>query len=294
MQQKSAILWSEVLNPKNIFFNLIGIVMIVFAISGFMIPNKFLDGGVTGISIFIYEITHIPFGLIFVVLNAPFVLLGHRFFGSTFTLQTAISILLIAIGITFINIPVVTSDKVLIALFGGCLIGAGMGFCIKGGSSADGAEILAVLTTRRIGFTIAEVIFSINVLLFLSAAAIFGITIAFYSIITYFATFKALDYVINGIEQFTSLNIISSKNEEIKSLIVQDFKKGITVMKGERGYLPESFHVRTDCDIIVTIVTRLELLRIKHAVEEIVPNAFMYISYVKEASGVILSIQKKH
>ncbi len=286
--------WNEILKPKNIAFNIIGSLLVVFAIRGFMLPNKFLDGGITGISIFIYEITHIPFGIIFVVLNIPFIFLGYRLLGATFTASTIITIILIAIGITYVKIDAVTSDFVLIALFGGCLVGAGMGFCIRGGSSADGAEILAVLTTRRIGLNIAEVIFAFNALLFLGAAYFFGVTTALYSIITYFAAVKVLDYVVNGIEQYTSLNIISAKSDPIKSMIVQRYKKGITILKGERGYLPQSFDVKADCDIIVTVVTRLELLRIKQDVKKIDPKAFMYITYIKEASGGILSVEKNH
>jgi len=259
-----------------------------------MIPNKFLDGGVTGISILIHEITHIPFSVLTIVLNAPFIILGYRLLGPTFALQTIIAIVALAICITFIEVPHVTADPVLIALFGGCLIGIGMGLGIRGGSSVDGAEILAVLTTRKIGFNISEVVFAMNTVLFLAAIYSFGISTALYSIITYFAAVKSMDYVAEGIQHYTSLNIISSKSEEIKTLIVKQFGKGITVIKGERGYLPENFDLKTDCDIIVTIVTRLELLKIKETIRQLDPDAFMYIQYIKEASGGILSFKKKH
>lgn len=195
---------------------------------------------------------------------------------------------------TFIHIDAVTSDRLLIALFGGCLIGIGMGFCIRSGSTADGIEILALLTTRKIGLNVSEVIFGLNTLLFLGAAWSFGIGTALYSIVTYFSAIKSLDYIAHGIEQYTSLNIISSKSDEIKSLIVNKFGKGITIIKGERGYLPNAFDVKTDCDIIVTIVTRLELLRIKDEISRLDPNAFMYIQYIKEARGGILRHKHNH
>lgn len=294
-KKETGIDWKEILNIRNIFFNFFGVALIVFALKGFMIPNKFLDGGVTGISILIHEITHIPFSILIILLNIPFLFLGKKLLGSTFVMQTSIVILLIALSMSLVrNIPPVTTDTLLIALFGGCLIGAGMGFCIRGGSSADGAEILAVLTTRKIGLNISEVIFAFNTLIFLGAAYSFGITTALYSIITYFAAVNSLNYITDGIEQYTSLHIISSKHEELKDLIVNKYKKGITVIKGERGYLPESFHQRADCDIIVTVVTRLELLRIKHAVAEFDPGAFMYIQYLKEASGGVLINKRKH
>ncbi|MNF89748.1 hypothetical protein D3C84_722860 [compost metagenome] len=195
---------------------------------------------------------------------------------------------------TFFHIDAVTSDPLLIALFGGCLIGVGMGMCIRSGSAADGVEILALLTTRKIGLNVSEVIFGMNTLLFLAAAWSFGIGTAMYSIVTYFSAIKSLDYITHGLEQYTSLHIISSKSELIKSLIVKKFGKGITIIKGERGYLPQTFEVKSDCDIIVTVVTRLELLRIKDEINKLDPKAFMFTQYIKEASGGILRNLNKH
>ena len=286
--------WKEIFNPKNIILNLIGVAFIILALKGFMIPNKFLDGGIIGISIFVHEITHWPFGILVLVLNIPFLFLGKRMLGKTFALQSFITFLVIAISMTIIHIDAVTSDPLLIALFGGCLIGVGMGLCIRSGSTADGVEILALLTTRKIGLNVSEVIFAMNTLLFLAAAWYFGITTALYSIVTYFSAVKSLDYISNGLEQYTSLNIISSESELIKTLIVRKFGKGITVIKGERGYLPENFDLKSDCDIIVTVVTRLELLRIKDEINKLDPHAFMYIQYIKEASGGVLRHKKVH
>lgn len=286
--------WKEIYHPKYLALNLCGVAIITLALKGFMIPNKFLDGGITGISILIHEITHWPFGIIILILNIPFLFLGKKILGNTFAVQSTITLILLSLSMSFIHIEAVTSDKLLIALFGGCLIGIGMGLCVRGGTAADGAEILAVLTTRKIGLNVSEVIFAMNALLFLAAAYSFGISTALYSIVTYFAAIKSLDYIADGLEQYTSLNIISSKSEEVKEIIVKKFGKGITVIKGERGYLPQSFDVKQDCDIIVTIVTRLELLRIKEAISELDPAAFMYIQYIKEASGGILRLKKKH
>ncbi|SEA98810.1 Uncharacterized membrane-anchored protein YitT, contains DUF161 and DUF2179 domains [Flavobacterium gillisiae] len=286
--------WKDLLNPKNILLNLIGVSFMTLALKGFMIPNKFLDGGVTGISILLHEITHISFAWLVIIINLPFLFLGKKLLGNTFALHSLLTVLLLALGVTFVHFEAVTSDPLLIALFGGCLIGIGMGFCIRGGSAADGFEILAVLTTKKIGLNVSEVIFAMNTLLFLVAAWYFGMTTALYSIVTYFAAIKSLDYVANGLEQYTALNIISGNSELIKSLIVNKFKKGITIVKGERGYLPKSFDVKHDCDIIVTIVTRLELLRIKQDILKIDPYAFMYIQYIKEANGGILRNRKKH
>jgi uncharacterized membrane-anchored protein YitT (DUF2179 family) len=286
--------WKEIFDPKNIILNLAGVIFITLALKGFMIPNKFLDGGIIGISILIHEITQLPFGILVLGLNIPFLFLGKRLLGITFALQSLMTFLLLAASMTFIHIEAVTTDRLLIALFGGCIIGIGMGLCIRSGSTADGVEILALLTTRKIGLNVSEVIFGMNTLLFLAAAWSFGIGTALYSIVTYFSAIKSLDYITHGLEQYTSLNIISSKSENIKSLIVKKFGKGITVIKGERGYLPDTFDLKTDCDIIVTVVTRLELLRIKDEIRKLDPNAFMFIQYIKEASGGILRNKQKH
>ncbi|MDQ6469470.1 YitT family protein [Flavobacterium sp. LHD-80] len=291
---KHAIDWKEILNFKNIALNIIGVAFITLALKGFMLPNKFLDGGVIGISMLLHEILHLPFGALVLFLNIPFLYIGKKILGNTFAVQSLITFVLIALSINFVHIDAVTSDKLLIALFGGCLIGIGMGFCIRSGSTADGIEILALLTTRKIGLNVSEVIFGINSLLFLAAAWYFGISTALYSIVTYFSAVKSLDYISQGIEQYISLHIISAKSDEIKDLIVQKFRKGITIIKGERGYLPDSFHEKWDCDIIVTIVTRLELLRIKEEISQLDPHAFMYIQYIKDASGGILRFKAKH
>lgn len=286
--------WKEIFHPKNIILNLVGVVFITLALKGFMIPNKFLDGGIIGISILVHEITHLPFGILVLGLNIPFLFLGKRLLGKTFALQSLMTFLLLAASMTFIHFEAVTTDRLLIALFGGCLIGIGMGLCIRSGSTADGVEILALLTTRKIGLNVSEVIFGMNSLLFLAAAWSFGIGSALYSIVTYFSAIKSLDYITHGLEQYTSLHIISSKSEIIKSLIVKKFGKGITVIKGERGYLPDTFDLKTDCDIIITVVTRLELLRIKDEIKKIDSDAFMFIQYIKEASGGILRNKQKH
>ncbi len=286
--------WKKIFHPKNIILNIVGVVFITLALKGFMIPNKFLDGGIIGISILIHEITHLPFGILVLGLNIPFLFLGKRLLGKTFAIQSLITFLLLATSMTFIQIEAVTTDRLLIALFGGCLIGIGMGLCIRSGSTADGVEILALLTTRKIGLNISEVIFAMNTLLFLAAAWSFGIGTALYSIVTYFSAIKSLDYITHGLEQYTSLHVISAKSESIKALIVKKFGKGITIIKGERGYLPDTFDLKSDCDIIITVVTRLELLRIKDEIRKLDPNAFMFIQYIKEASGGILRNKQKH
>lgn len=276
------------MNPTNLLITLIGTTLAVFAMKGFMIPNRFLDGGITGISILIHEIFHINISIPVILLNSFFVFLGYKRIGKTFAMQTAITVILLSIGLIFIDINPVTTDKLLIAIFGGVCMGIGVGLVIRSGGVIDGAEVIAVFTRRRTGFSNAEIILMINTIIFAIAALQFGIETAMYSIITYFTASKATDYVVDGIEQFTAMNIISSKEEAIKGFLVNQLGKGITIYKGERGYLPGSFEVKTETDIIVTIVTRLEIRQLQESLLAIDPKAFIFVQSINEAAGGIL------
>lgn len=208
--------------------------------------------------------------------------------------HSMIAILILAAGLVFIELPVVTSEKILISIFGGALLGAGIGLIMRSGAAIDGMEILLVLTKKKIGLSMSELIVIFNAAIFLTAAIKLGIDTAMFSIITYFTAAKVIDYVVDGLEQFTSLTVISSKSEELKKLIVNDFQKGITVYKGERGFLPGNIDVSNDCNIIVTIVTRLELLKLREAILEVDPLAFIYVNTIRETNGGILKKMHKH
>jgi uncharacterized membrane-anchored protein YitT (DUF2179 family) len=286
--KRNVIDWKHIRNPRHLSQMILGTGLAVVAMKGFMIPNRFLDGGVTGVSILLHEMLHVNISFLMLVLNLPFIYLGYRKIGKTFAVQTSIAVLLLSLGLLFVNINPITSDKLLIAIFGGILIGTGVGLVIRTGCVIDGAEVIAVFTQRKTGFSNSEIIMAINTLLFAAAAIQFGIESAMYSVITYFTATKATDYVVDGIEEFTAMNIICSKQEEVKHHLVNDLGKGITVYKGERGYLPGAFNIKHDCEIIVTIVTRLEIKRIHDSVLSIDPGAFLYVQSIKEASGGIL------
>ena len=283
--------WKVVWNFKNLLLIFVGTALAVLSMKGFMIPNRFMDGGITGISILLHEIFHINISFLVIALNVFFIYLGYRRIGKTFAVQTTIAVLILAIGLLFVEINPITKDKLLIAAFGGILIGTGVGLVIRGGGVIDGAEVIAVFTGRKTGFSNTEIIMLINTLIFAVAALQFGIETAMYSIITYFTATRATNYVVDGIEEFTAMNIICAQQEEVKNLLVNELGKAITVYKGERGYLPGSFEVRTEADIIVTIITRLEIKQIQDAILEIDPKAFIYVQSIKEASGGILKVK---
>jgi uncharacterized membrane-anchored protein YitT (DUF2179 family) len=288
--QSDLIQWENVWNLKNLLQIFIGAAMAVFAMKGFMIPNQFMDGGVTGISILLHEITHINISFFIVAFNLPFIYLGYKRIGKTFAIQTTLAMILLSAGLMFSDIKPFTTDPLLIAIFGGILIGTGVGMVIRSGGVLDGAEVIAVFTKRRTGFSNSEIIMLFNTFIFAGAAFHFGLETAMYSLITYYSATRATDYIVDGIEQYTSIHIISAHHDKVKDLLVNELGKGITVYKGQRGYLPGSFNIKEDCEIIVTIVTRLEINNIQESID---PKAFMYIQSVKEAAGGILK-EKRH
>jgi len=283
--------WKSIFALSTFIYTVSGVFIAVVALKGFMIPNNFLDGGVTAASILLKAIFPVDFSVFLIVLNIPFLYIGYKKISKTFAIQSLMAVLLMAALMYIVNIPAFTQDKFLIAAFGGFLIGLGIGLVIRGGGIIDGLEVIAIYSQKRSGFTTSEIIMVINSMVILGAAFKFGLEAAMYSILVYFIAIKTSDYVVDGIEEFISLSIISKDNETIKALIVNDFGKAITIYKGERGYLPGSFHIKHDCDIVVTVVTRLEIHRIKNAVTNIDPNAFFFVQSVKEVKGSFL---KKH
>ncbi len=285
MNTPTKINWQSIFSLRSILFTMIGIFFAILGLQGFLVPNNFLDGGVTGISILLMGIGNLHISVLLLICNLPFVLIGFKKIGYTFGIHAIIAILLLSAGMYFIEISVFTEDKVLIALFGGFFIGLGIGFVIKGGGVIDGVDVIAQYAEKKSAFTSAEIILVLNILIILGAAYRFGIETGMYSILVYYTAMKTTNYVVDGFEEYTALNIISKDTAAIKIVIVKNFGKGITIFKGERGYLPGSFEEKADCDIIMTVVTRLEIHRIKKAILKIDPNAFLYVKSLKEVNG---------
>jgi uncharacterized membrane-anchored protein YitT (DUF2179 family) len=287
--------WKHFFSPTTIVYNLVGVALAAIALEAFMLPNKFLDGGVTGIAILINLQFGINLNLLLFVLNIPFLVMGYKKIGKTFAIQSTISVFLLIAVLEVIHMEPVTNDKVLIAVFGGMLMGTGIGFIIRGGGLIDGFEVITDFTQKNSAFSGSEITLFLNSLIMLAAAFFFGIEPAMYSLLTYFTAIKVTDYVVEGFEEYTALTVISKEHELVKELIVKKFGKAISVYKGERGYLPETFHIHHDCDIIMAVVTRLEVHRIKKAITEIDPKAFFYVQTIKEVKGgIIKQVGKKH
>jgi uncharacterized membrane-anchored protein YitT (DUF2179 family) len=198
----------------------------------------------------------------------------------------------LALALTLIPYPIVTTDKLLISLFGGLFLGLGIGLGMRGGCAIDGIEVLALYTLKRSGFTITEIILGINVILFLIAALGLGLQTALYAMLTYFVATRSIDYVIEGLEEYTGVTIISKNHDDIKKGLVMKMGKGISVYKGERGFMKDSFDVSHPTDIIFTVVTRFEVRHLRNLVLELDPNAFIFTNTIKEAAGGVLLKRK--
>lgn len=278
----------------DILYTLAGILFCSFALKSFLVPNKFFDGGVTGISLLIHETYHTSIAFIIVLANIPFIIMGAYQVNRAFAIKTTIAIIALGLALWLIPFEPVTSDKLLVSIFGGVFMGIGVGLAIRGGCALDGIEVLALYTGKRISFTISEIILGINIIIFLIAGIQLGLPTALYSILTYYTASRTISFVIEGLEEYTGVTIISGESEAIKRELVMTLGRGITVYKGERGFLKESFEVSHDVDIIYTVVTRLEVRRLRNIVSEIDPKAFIFTGVIKEASGGVLKRRARH
>ncbi|MBQ0151388.1 MAG: YitT family protein [Chryseobacterium sp.] len=273
---------------------MLGVLSASFALKSFLVPNHFLDGGVTGISLLIHEVQGFNLGIVLVLLNIPFIILAYFKISKHFAIRSALTIILIALTLHFIPFQELTHDKLLVAMFGGFFLGIGIGLSMRGGGTFDGMEVLALLTLKKSNFSITEIILGMNIIIFLIAAVFLKIETALYAILTYIVAGQVTKYVIEGIEAYTGVTIISSNPEAVKRALVLTLDRGITVYKGERGFMKASFEQSSEVDIIFTIVTRLEVRKLRNIVHEIDPKAFIFTQTVREPQGGIVKEIIKH
>lgn len=262
----------------------LGVLSAGFGLKGFLLPNGFVDGGAVGISLLIAEVTPFPLPLILLVVSVPFVLMGLQSIGLEFAVKTAAGIVALSLAVALIPYPEITQDKLLVAVFGGFFLGLGIGLAVRGGGVIDGTEVLAIRLSKSLGITIGDVILMINVLIFSTAAWLLSIEVAMYSLLTYAAASKAVDFVIEGIEEYTGVTIISPKAEEIRGMITEELGRGVTVYKGEKG-LGKSGSEGKELDILFTVVTRLEVRKLYTEVEKIDASAFIVMNSIKDTRG---------
>jgi uncharacterized membrane-anchored protein YitT (DUF2179 family) len=279
---------------RDTIYVLTGILFSSFALKSFLIPNQFFDGGVTGISLLIFDLYHLPIAYVIVLANIPFIIIGAFQVDKYFAIKTFFAVIGLGLCLTFIPYHEITHDLLLVSIFGGVFMGIGVGLAIRGGCALDGIEVLALYTGKRISFTISEIILGINVIIFLIAAISIGLPQALYSILTYYTASKTISFVIEGLEEYTGVTIISAESEKVKEQLVMSLGRGITVYKGERGFLKGSFDVSHPVDIVFTVITRLEVRRLRNLVYDIDPKAFIFTSTIKEAAGGVLKKRARH
>lgn len=263
-----------------------GVVVAGLGLKSFLLPNGFIDGGVTGISLLTSKVSGLPLAVLLVLINIPFVALADRHFSRSFALKSILAIIALAIAITVIPYPLITTDKLLIATFGGFFLGAGIGFAIRGGAVLDGTEVLAIFLSRKSSLSVGDIILIFNLLIFSVAAYLLGFETAMYATLTYLAASKTVDFIIEGVEEYIGVTIVSTHHEEVRRFIVEQMRTGVTVYSGMRGHGKRGELHQTE--IIFTVVTRLEIARLQHEVEKIDANAFMVMGNVRGIKGGII------
>ncbi|MCX7736177.1 MAG: YitT family protein [Candidatus Kapabacteria bacterium] len=271
----------------------LGVLAASFGLKGFLLPNSFLDGGVTGISLILAALTDIPFSILLVAINLPFMIIGFNTVSKQFAIKSIISVILLAITVYIIPFPKITDDSILISVFGGFFLGLGIGLSIRGGSVLDGTEIMAVFISRKTTLSIGDIILIFNVIIFLVATYVFSIEIALYAMLTYLSASKTVDFVVDGIEEYIGVTIISDKYEEIRLAIIENLGMGCTLYEGKKGFSPRGVPLK-DTKIVYTLVTRLEMTKLMTEIEKIDETAFVVMHSIKDAKGGMIKKRPYH
>lgn len=258
----------------------IGVTFEAIALEAFLVPNKIIDGGVVGISIMMEHLSGWPIGVFLIIINIPFFIIGYKQMGKTFTITSACGVTLLAFLTTLMTpIPRFTDDLLLAAVFGGIIMGIGVGLVIRNGGSSDGTEILAVLFNQKTPFSVGEVVLFMNIFILGSAGFVFGWNYAMYSLIAYFVAFKMIDITSEGLESSKAVWIISDQHEEIGDALNDRLGRGVTYLNGEGAYTGNNKNV------IFTVISRLEEAKVKNIVDSIDKSAFLAISDIHDVKG---------
>jgi len=274
---------------KEFFLIIAGITSACFGLKSFLMPNEFIDGGVTGISLLISTLKKWNLSYLIAIINIPFVILGYKQIGKGFAIKTGIAIAALAVALIVLPFQPITHDKLLIAFFGGLFLGGGIGLAMRGGCVIDGTEVLALYISKNSILTVGNIILILNIIIFAFAAYFLNIETALYAILTYLSASSTIDFIVNGLEQYTGVTIISEHQEEIKAYIINDMKRGVTIYKGEGGY-----GEKKDIDIIFTVVTKLEMSKLQSAIRQIDPDAFVIQQQIADLKGGVVKRHSLH
>lgn len=278
---------------RQVVFVGLGILSAALGLKGFLLPNGFIDGGVTGISLLTSQLTGVSLSVLIVLINIPFIVLGYYQMGRGFALRTLAAILGLALVLLVLSFPILTQDKLLTSVFGGFFLGAGIGLAVRGGAVLDGTEVLAVYLSKKTSLSVGDVILLINLVIFGAAAYLLSIETALYSILAYLSAAKTIDFIIEGIEEYTGVTIVSAQSELIRQMLTEKLGRGATIYAGKRGYGSHG-HQRAAVDIIFTVTTRLEVAQLKSEIEKIDSQAFVVMHSVRETKGGMVKKRPLH
>lgn len=258
----------------------IGASLAAVSIELFLIPNTVIDGGIIGISLILNHLTSINFGILVVIINLPFLYAGYKHIGRNFFISSLFAVIALAIVETMLHqFGPATDEPLLATVFGGLILGIGVGIVIRHGGALDGSEILGILFTKKLPFSVGEFVMFFNVFVFAWAGFVLGWEQAMLSVITYYIAFKTIDMVIQGIDETKAVIIVSDQYDEIASAISDRLGRGVTKLKGKGGYKDH------EKDVLYVVVTRLEVTKLKNIVHEIDQKAFTTIMSTQEAHG---------
>lgn len=258
----------------------LGAMIAAFALECFLIPNKIIDGGVIGISMMVSYITKWNLGILVIVINLPFIYLALQKMGKRFVFNVLYGVSVLAIFVNIFAHYKVTEAPLLATVFGGVMLGVGVGLILRNDGALDGTEILAIRLAKLFGFSVGEIIMFFNVFIYTAAGFLYGWDSAMYSILTYFIAYKVIDVVLEGLNSSKSALIISQFPKEIGDRIIKELDVSVTYQKGKGGYSGQ------EKTIIYCVINRLEVAKMKKLIREIDPTAFLVIQDVHEVEGV--------
>lgn len=270
---------------KDFILISIGVVMASIGLKGFLLPNNFLDGGAMGVSLLIEIVTKIDLSYLIILVNLPFIILGAKQVSYEFAFKSILAIFALSILVHYIEIPNITDDKLLIAVFGGFFLGSGIGFTIRGGAVIDGTEVMAINFSKKGSITVGDFIAIFNVILFTIAILLINIETAMYSMLTYLSASKTVDFIINGVDEYIGVMIITNKSEELKEQLTKKIKIGVTVLKGEKGFGSTGDFKSENNNVLYCVVTRLEVSKLLLEIEKIDRTAFIVQNKLKDIKG---------
>lgn len=281
------------LRIREAIFIILGVISASIGLKGLLLPNQFLDGGAMGVSLLTQFLTGINLSLLILLVNAPFIFIGARQISVAFAVKSSIAIVALAALVHFIELPVITEDKLLIAVFGGFFLGTGIGLSIRGGAVIDGTEVLALSISRRTSFSVGDLIALFNVILFSVSALVLGLEIAMYSILTYIVASRTVDFIINGIEEYIGVMIVSPDSAQIKDQIMHEMGRGVTSFRSDGGFGKKG-HSLPDRDVLFCVVTRFEVSKLVLEVEKIDPSAFVIQYPIRDTKGGMIKKRPLH